>query len=99
MDKQSIITKFIRKLGNALQMPFYRFMIFDGRMSAPTIEEDPDDGKCTVTIECTNHWVDFERVSGRLANHEHFQLYVPGDLFFEFTSEVTKYEDIRWYKP
>ena len=75
------------------------FMIFDGRMSSPTIEENPDDGKCSVTIECTNQWVDFERVSGRLANYEHFQLYVPGDKFFEFTSEMTKFKDIKWYKP
>ena len=97
LDRRVVIYK--GSLNTDEQLVASPFMIFDGRMSAPTIEENPDDGKCSVTIECTNHWVDFERVSGRLANHEHFQLYVPGDRFFEATSEGTKYKDVNWYKP
>jgi len=69
-------------------------LIFEGRMDSPVIEENPDDGSCTVAVTATNAWVDFERLSGRHTNHEEQQLFFPGDMGFEFSSEVTK--EITW---
>lgn len=69
-------------------------LIFEGRMDAPVIEENPDDGSCTVSIAATNAWVDFERRSGRHTNHEEQQLFFPGDKGFEFVSAVAS--EITW---
>ena len=69
-------------------------LIFEGRMDAPVIAENPDDGSCVVSITATNAWVDFERKSGRHTNHEEQQLFFPGDKGFEFVSEITK--EITW---
>jgi len=70
------------------------FLIFDGRMDEPVIDEDPDTGKSVVSVKATNHWVDFERIPGRHTNHEEQQIHYPGDMFFAFASEVVK--DILW---
>ncbi len=69
-------------------------LIFEGRMDSPVIEENPDDGTCTVSVTATNAWVDFERLSGRHTNHEEQQIFFPGDMGFEFASEVTG--EITW---
>lgn len=69
-------------------------LIFEGRMDAPVIVENPEDGSCTVSITASNAWVDFERKSGRHTNHEEQQLFFPGDKGFEFCSEITA--DIIW---
>lgn len=62
-------------------------LIFDGRMDAFSVEEDPDSGQCTVSVSAASHWVDFERRPGRHTNHAEQQLYYPGDLGFEYASE------------
>ena len=72
----------------------YARTVFDGRMDAPTITEDPLAGTCTVSITATNYWADFERRPGRHTNYEETQLYFPGDKFFEFTAEGNK--QITW---
>jgi len=69
-------------------------LIFEGRMDSPAIEENPDDGSCIVSVSATNAWVDFERLSGRHTNHEEQQLFFPGDMGFEFVSEITS--EITW---
>jgi hypothetical protein len=71
-------------------------LIFAGRMDAPVIEENPDDGTCTVSVSASNAWVDFERKSGRHTNHEEQQIFFPGDKGFEFVSEITS--EITWGK-
>ena len=71
-------------------------LIFEGRMDSPVIEENPDDGNCTVSISATNAWVDFERKSGRHTNHEEQQIFFPGDRGFEYVSEITA--EITWGK-
>lgn len=68
--------------------------ILDGRCDAPEIVEDPDSGLCTVTVPCGSHWIDFERKPGRHANHQENQIHFPGDLFFEYVSEINK--QIKW---
>jgi hypothetical protein len=69
-------------------------LIFEGRMDSPVIDENPDDGSCTVTVSASNAWVDFERLSGRHTNHEEQQIFFPGDKGFEFVSAVTS--EITW---
>lgn len=69
-------------------------LIFEGRMDSPVIEENPDDGTCKVAITASSAWVDFERMSGRHTNHEEQQIFFPGDLGFQYSSEVVK--DITW---
>lgn len=68
--------------------------ILDGRCDAPAVVEDPDSGLCTVTLTAGNHWIDFERKAGRHTNHQEQQLHYPGDLFFEFVSQINK--PIKW---
>ncbi len=69
-------------------------LIFSGRMDSPVIDENPDDGTCTVSVSASNAWVDFERKSGRHTNHTEQQIYFPGDKGFEFVSAVTS--EITW---
>lgn len=68
--------------------------IFDGRCDSPSIDEDPENGKCLVTLTAAQHWVDFERRPGRHTNHEEQQLWFPGDRFFEFVSGLNR--EIKW---
>jgi hypothetical protein len=69
-------------------------LIFDGRMDTPTISEDPDSGKSSVSVSATNAWVDFSRKTGRHTNHEEQQIHFPGDKGFEFASEIVR--DLTW---
>jgi hypothetical protein len=69
-------------------------LIFEGRMDQPSIQEDPNNGSCTVTVNASSAWVDFERKSGRHTNHTEQQLFFHGDKGFEFISEITK--EIVW---
>ena len=71
--------------------------IFDGRMDSQIIAEDPITGKATIALPATNHWVDFERIPGRHTNHEEQQLWFPGDLGFEFVSQLNR--EITWGRP
>jgi hypothetical protein len=70
------------------------FLIFDGRIDAPVIEEDPASGTSTVAVDCSDHWVDFERIPGRHTNHAEQQIYFPGDKGFEFADQIVK--SIKW---
>lgn len=69
-------------------------LIFSGRLNQPVINENPDDGTCTLAISATSHWVDFERRPGRHTNHAEQQVWFPCDQGFEFSSEIVK--EIRW---
>ena len=92
IDRRLVIYKaFLDANGAPLVSPF---AIFDGRMNAPVIEENPDDGTCVVTVTASSHFADFERTAGRRTNHEDQQIYFPGDLGFEYVSEINR--DITW---
>lgn len=65
------------------------FPMFDGRMDAPSIDEDPA-GKSEVTITAASQWADFERRPGRHTNNQEQQLWFAGDRFFELVSQVSK---------
>lgn len=62
-------------------------LIFEGQMDTPTINEDPDGGKSTVSVSATNSWVDFNRKTGRHANNEEQNVLFPGDKGFEFAAQ------------
>ncbi len=68
--------------------------IFEGRMDAPSISDDPEGGYSTVSVRGTPAWVDFGRRPGRHTNDEEQQFYFPGDLGFEFVSQLPK--QIKW---
>lgn len=68
--------------------------IFDGRIADASISEDPDSGKCEVALEVSSHWIDWDRRSGRHTNHAEQQVHFPGDLFFEYSSEINR--QILW---
>ncbi len=68
--------------------------LFVGHVNRPAIVEDAESGTSTVALTVGNIWVDFERKPGRTTNHEHQQVYFPGDRGFEFAAEVFK--DLPW---
>lgn len=71
--------------------------IFDGRCDSPEISEDPDSGTCTITLTASSHWVDFERQPGRHTSHDEQQIWFPGDLGFEFVSQLQN-QKLEWGK-
>lgn len=92
IDRQvKIYLAFLNTSENVVSNPV---LIFDGRMDAPVIADNPDDGTCEITVGVASQFVDFNKVAGRLTNHEDQQIYFPGDKGFEFASEVVK--EIIW---
>lgn len=71
-------------------------LIFEGKMDTPTISEDPDGGKSTVSVSATNSWVDFDRKTGRHANDIEQQRLYSGDRGFEFAYRNTS--KLLWNK-
>lgn len=69
-------------------------LIFDGRMDAMPIHDDPDGGTCTIALTATNQWSDFERRPGRHTNNNEQQALFAGDLFFERAGQANR--DIKW---
>ncbi len=81
-------------LDDAMALVIDPVLIFEGRMDTPSISEDPDSGKSSVSVSATNSWVDFSRKTGRHTNHEEQQIHFAGDKGFEFASEIVS--DIKW---
>jgi hypothetical protein len=71
-------------------------LIFEGHIDSPTISEDPDGGKSTISVSATNAWADFDRKTGRHGNNEEQQVFFPGDRGFEFADQNTA--NIIWGK-
>jgi len=69
-------------------------LIFQGNMNTPSIQEAEDQGMCTVSISVANQFVDFEKTTGRYTNQASQQSVYPGDLGFNYASEIIK--DIAW---
>lgn len=68
--------------------------VFDGRIDQPVIEDDPVSGTSIITLSCSSHWIDFERVNSRRYSHEEQQFRYPGDKGLEFVSEIPL--DLIW---
>ena len=64
--------------------------LFRGLMDAPSLEEDPVEGTCTVTLVATNDWASWERIHGRRTNDTDHQSYFAGDRFFSHVSAITR---------
>lgn len=69
------------------------FLMFEGRVSAPTIRDNPGD-TATVAVTVSNNWVDYDRTNGVITNDSRQQALYPGDRIFEHAAETIK--DISW---
>lgn len=90
IDRRLVIYKGFRDTrGNIIVDPV---AIFDGRMDAPVIGEDPDEepGRSIVHLEASSHWSDFERKPGRRTNDAIQRLHFPGDAFFDHVSATSR---------
>lgn len=88
IDRRLVIYKaFIDYVNGVVSSPV---IVFDGRMDGMPISDDPDAGKCIITVSATNQWSDFERRPGRHTNDQEQQILFSGDKFFEFSSQINK---------
>ena len=69
-------------------------LIFDGRISGASIEDNPADGKSTVSITVSSQWVDFERRNGNKTNDTEQQFRFPGDRGLQYAAETLR--NIEW---
>jgi hypothetical protein len=69
-------------------------LFFRGRMNAPVLQEDPDNGTSIFEIQADSHLSDYDRCSGRRTNSESQQLFYPGDNIFRFAAK--NLADIKW---
>jgi hypothetical protein len=68
------------------------FLLFDGRISSFTLEENATTSSVNVII--SSHWADFEKVSGRRTADNTQKLYFPNDKGMEFASKTA--QKIKW---
>jgi hypothetical protein len=62
--------------------------IHDGRMDEPQITEDPDSGKCVVSLRSRDQFADFERLTGRHTNPNDQALWFPNDRAFDLIAQL-----------
>lgn len=72
------------------------FLMFKGRVDAPTIQDNPQD-TTTVAATCSSHWVDYERTNGMITNDNRQVALYSGDRAFQYANQIVK--DITWKKP
>lgn len=73
-------------------------LIFEGEMTKPVINIDPDGGT-TVAVTCSSQWKNFERRNGRHTNYKEQVNWADknlstDDFAFEYTYQNTK--QVRW---
>jgi hypothetical protein len=68
------------------------FLLFDGRISSFTLEENATTSSVNIII--SSHWADFERISGRRTAENSQKLFFPNDKGMEFASQTAK--KIKW---
>jgi hypothetical protein len=68
------------------------FLLFDGRISSFTLEEDTISS--SVNIIVASHWADFEKTSGRRTAENSQKIYFPNDKGMEFASKTA--QRIKW---
>lgn len=69
-------------------------LIFDGRIDAMEISDDPTGGTCTIAVTASSQWVDFQRTPGRHTNDQEEQVWFPGDRGFQFVTNIN--QQIKW---
>lgn len=67
--------------------------IYRGYINGASIAYSRTDST-TVQVDVASHWTDFARSTGRFTNNSSQQYHFPGDLGFEYCSEVQK--EIEW---
>lgn len=72
-------------------------LLFDGLMSSPRINEDPDKGSSTISVEVVDHWESFNVKPGRHTNSDEQQAIFPGDKGFEFVAKIPS--TLKWGRP
>jgi hypothetical protein len=68
------------------------FLLFNGRISTFTLEENANTSSVTITI--SSHWADFEKTSGRRTAENSQKLYFTNDKGMEFASKTA--QRIKW---
>jgi hypothetical protein len=68
------------------------FLLFDGRISSFTLEENATTSSVNIII--ASHWADFEKISGRRTAENSQKLYFPNDKGMEYASQTAK--KIKW---
>lgn len=68
------------------------FLLFDGRISSFTLEENATTSSVNIII--SSHWADFERISGRRTAENSQKLFFPTDKGMEYASQTAK--KIKW---
>lgn len=63
-------------------------LLFDGRIDQPIIQDDPENGATVISLKCSSHWIDFERVNPRRYSNEEQQFRFSGDKGLEFVTEI-----------
>ena len=69
-------------------------VIWDGRVDSWESTEEPQSGQSTLTWHTSNHWVDFDRTSGRRTNTNDQQLFYPNDLGFQYADKSIT--NVKW---
>lgn len=62
-------------------------LLFEGRMSRPQVDEDPEQPTCVISVEASNQFSDFERKPGRHTSSNEQRAFFPDDLGFEYATE------------
>jgi hypothetical protein len=93
MDRRLVVRRaFINPTSDALVAD--PVLVFDGRMDAPSIAEDPEAGTCTVAVTATNHWTDFLRRPGRHTASAEHQIFFPDDPSFDLLTTLR--DPVKW---
>jgi len=63
---------------------------FDGLMKQPQVQDDPDNGTCTIVFSASHDASDVNNASGRRTNDEFERKLYPNDGFFKYASQAGK---------
>jgi hypothetical protein len=70
--------------------------IFSGRVNAPSIADNVEDGEMLVSVNASSYLSDFDKKTSRHTNAQEHQYYHPNDGFFTLWGEIEK--EIIWGK-
>lgn len=93
-DAQVVIRRALIQPGSSPIVIASPVILWDGRIDSWDYSENPSTGQSTITWKTSNHWVDFNRVSGRRTNSADQQLFYSGDLGLQYADQVPL--NIQW---
>ena len=70
--------------------------VFSGRVNAPSISDNVEDGEMLVSVNASSYLSDFDKKSSRHTNAQEHQYYHPNDGFFSLWGNIEK--EIIWGK-